>query len=269
VTNKPGRQVAMFMIVLVVAACTSPTSPMAPSQSTLVLAFADTSTRIVTPFLVPADCNIQPDLTLPQYIIGYGSLMQDESRKRTAPQAGAAHPIEVSRYVRGRFVRGSPVGFSTTFLGVLPDPESRLNAVIYRVELEELAATDRRESSYCRKSVPLSDIKFLEQGSFNIPSGQVWIYANRPEAVAAPSAQFPIVQSYVDVFLSGCFEQELRFQLRGFAEQCLATTKNWSTQWVNDRPYPRRPFIFQPKAQQIDQLLSQQLPTYFSQIRIE
>lgn len=268
-TDKPGRQVATLLIVLVVVACTSPMPPTPPSQSAHLLALADTSTQTAAQLFAPTDCNLQPDASLPQYIIGYGSLMQDESRKRTSPQAGAAHPIEVSRYVRGWFARGSSVGFSTTFLGVLPDPDSRLNAVVYRVEIDELAATDRRESSYCRKRVPLSDINFLEQGSFNIPSGQIWIYANRPEAVAAPSAQFPIVQSYVDVFLSGCMEQEQRFELQGFAKQCLATTKNWSTQWVNDRLYPRRPFMFQPKAQQIDHLLSQQLPTYFSHIRIE
>jgi hypothetical protein len=40
-------------------------------------------------------------------------------------------------------------------------------------------------------------------------------------------------------------------------------------QWVNDRVYPRRPFVVQPKAFQIDSLLSRELPQYFSRIRIE
>lgn len=43
-------------------------------------------------------CGDAPDLTRTQYIIGYGSLMQDESRKRTSPQAGSAQPVEVSGY---------------------------------------------------------------------------------------------------------------------------------------------------------------------------
>lgn len=101
------------------------------------------------------------------------------------------------------------------------------------------------------------------------PRGEAWIYVNTPEAFAVPSAQFPIVQSYVDIFLSGCLEQEERFKLPGFARECLATTGNWSAHWVNDRIYPRRPFGFQPRSRQIDLMLSEELPELFSRIRIE
>jgi len=38
---------------------------------------------------------------------------------------------------------------------------------------------------------------------------------------------------------------------------------------MNDRIYPRRPFIYQPKAGRIDQLLKEHLPQYFQHIRIE
>jgi hypothetical protein len=38
---------------------------------------------------------------------------------------------------------------------------------------------------------------------------------------------------------------------------------------VNDRVYPRRPFVFQPRARQIDELLERELPRYFRQIRLE
>jgi hypothetical protein len=218
---------------------------------------------------IAADCHPLPDAGQPQYIIGYGSLMQDESRKRTSPQAGSAHPIELSGYRRGWFARGDPVGFSTTYLGVLPDAQSHLNAVIYRVETSELATTDRREASYCRWNVPFLSITALEKPPSEVLSGQAWIYVNSAQDIATPSARFPIVQSYVDIFVSGCLEQEQRFGLEGFAQQCLATTHDWSEHWVNDRLYPRRPFIHQPKSRAIDLLLSQQLPALFSQIKIE
>jgi hypothetical protein len=117
--------------------------------------------------------------------------------------------------------------------------------------------------------VPLSAITALEKQPSEALRGQAWIYANNPRAIATPSARFPIVQSYVDVFVSGCLEQEQRFELKGFAQQCLVTTHEWSEHWVNDRLYPRRPFIHQPKSRQIDLLLSQQLPAFFSQIKIE
>jgi len=218
---------------------------------------------------VDGDCHTLPASNEPQYIVGYGSLMQDESRKRTSPQAGPAHPVEVAGYRRGWFAKADSVGYGTTYLGVTPDPNARVNAVIYNVETNELLATDQREASYCRKSVALAAIKTLEKGSFQLAGGQAWIYVNKPEGIATPSAKSPIVQSYVDIFLSGCLEQEQRFELNGFAQQCLATTRNWSEHWVNDRIYPRRPFIYQPRARQIDSLLAQQLPQYFSRIRIE
>jgi hypothetical protein len=215
-----------------------------------------------------ADCRARPDPAQVQYIVGYGSLMQDESRKRTSPQAGPAHPVDVSGFRRGWFAKVDPPGFSTTYLGVVPDGQAHLNAVIYQVDAAELAATDQREASYCRVAVPVGAIKALEKDPF-APAGQIWIYANKPESIGVPSARLPIVQSYVDIFVGGCFEQEQRFALAGFAQQCIATTQHWSAHWVNDRLHARRPFIHQPRARQIDALLSQQLPELFAQIGIE
>jgi hypothetical protein len=195
--------------------------------------------------------------------------MQDESRRRTSPQAGPPHPVEIKGYRRGWFARAEAVGFGATYLGVLPDRGSSLNAVIYQVEATELIATDQRERSYCRTSVAISDIKPLERAFLLAPEGQTWIYVSRPQSVATPDSHYPIVQSYVDIFVSGCLEQEEPLGLTGFSQQCLATTADWSEHWVNDRIYPRRPFIFQPRARQIDTLLSKQLPQYFSHIKIE
>jgi cation transport regulator ChaC len=218
---------------------------------------------------IGSECNTPPDGDRPQYVIGYGSLMQDDSRKRTSPGAGPAHPVEISGYRRGWFARGKAPGFGTTYLGVLPDRASHLNAVIYRVDLAELVATDKRESSYCRTRVAIPDIKPLEREYLPAQDAQAWIYVSRPQSVAAPDSRNPIVQSYVDIFVSGCLEQEQRLGLADFSQQCLSTTADWSEHWVNDRIYPRRPFIFQPRAAQIDTLLSRQLPQYFSRIRIE
>jgi hypothetical protein len=218
---------------------------------------------------VPLACSAVTDTSRPQYIVGYGSLMEDESRKRSSPQAGPAHPVELHGYRRGWFSRGSPVGFSTTFLGVVQDRGSRLNAVIYRVDPAELAATDKRERSYCRASVPVSDLRVLPTGFSLAPNAQAWIYVSRGPNVALPNARYPLVQSYVDIFLSGCLEQEQRFGVTGFAQQCISTTAGWSEHWVNDRIYPRRPFLHQPRAREIDSLLAKELPRLFSRIRIE
>jgi hypothetical protein len=117
--------------------------------------------------------------------------------------------------------------------------------------------------------VPASQVKPLGPVFTLAPDAQAWIYVSRGPAVQLPNAKFPIVQSYVDVFLSGCLEQEERSGVAGFARECIATTSGWSEHWVNDRLYPRRPFVYQPKARDIDRLLSKELPQYFGRIRLE
>ena len=214
-------------------------------------------------------CGEPLDTVRPQYIVGYGSLMQDDSRQRTSPKAGPAHPVEVEGYRRGWFSRTSAAGFGSTYLGVQSEPKHHINAVVYQVSPAEVDATDKRESLYCRVAVDMSDIRPLERGWGPERDAQAWIYLSLPKTVAAPDARNPIVQSYVDIFVSGCLEQEQRSGLSGFSQECLATTDGWSEHWVNDRIHPRRPFAYQPQASQIDGLLSRQLPRYFSRIRIE
>lgn len=217
---------------------------------------------------LPSRCNAAPDPKQAQYIIGYGSLMQNESRQRSVPNADTAYPVLVKGYRRGWLAKGPGVGFDTTYLGAVPDQNGRFNAVLYQISPDDIPVMDKREFFYCRLAVDPAGYSLLRP-STPAPQGQVWIYANRPESVATASERHPIVQSYVDIFVSGCLEQEQRYGLDDFAEQCLATTHYWSTAWVNDRLYPRRPYIYQPKAGQIDQLLQQQLPEYFQRIHIE
>ena len=266
--NLRWQHIAILALTSWLLACTSAKQSSTSSPQLEVVATPSIASETLSPG-VRSECNVAPDSIRSQYIIGYGSLMQDESRKRTSPEAGSAHPVEAKGYRRGWFSRAQTVGFGTTYLGALPDRSSRINAVIYQVDPVELIATDRRELSYCRASVAISEITPLEKDFLPDPNGQIWIYISMPQSVAIPNSQYPIVQSYVDIFVSGCLEQEQRFGPVEFAQQCLSTTTNWSEHWVNDRIYPRRPFNFQPKARQIYNLLSKQLQQYFSHIRIE
>lgn len=194
-----------------------------------------------------------------QYIFGYGSLIEDASRLSTTPAAKFAWPVRVSGIVRGWFARGAASGLTTTFLGAVDAqrPEPWCNGVIYAVSPEDLAATDRRESAgYQRCRIPSKNIEMLD-GSGGPPEGDFWAYLNRltPGQIPdnLPSEQFPMVQSYVDICVNGCLQVESRFRTaKGFTADFFATTSKWSRFWVNDRVYPRRPFIFQPNANAID-----------------
>lgn len=43
-----------------------------------------------------AECYPAPDSRQPQYIVGYGSLLEENSRKRTDPDVSTGFPIRVS-----------------------------------------------------------------------------------------------------------------------------------------------------------------------------
>ncbi len=218
-----------------------------------------------------ADCHPQIQDDRPQHIVGYGSLMETASKRRTAPNTGANLPVRVAGYERQWNTRGTLVGFSTTYLGVLPRDGGEMVAALYRVfDANDIRATDDREAFYCREPVGPDQVRMLD-GSRAPTTGQIWIYVNKPDAVFPPDERFPIVQSYVDIFLTGCFELQAKVVVEDldFAARCIDTTRGWSSHWVNDRLYPRRPFIYQPNASKIDALLHRKLPEYFDQIRIE
>lgn len=214
-------------------------------------------------------CNPAPDPERAQYVIGYGSLMQDGSRERAAPHAGPAEPVTVSGYQRGWYARSKGASLGTTYLGVVPDVASSLNAVMRQISTGELAATDRRERLYCRLAVAPAAVKRLAPGNVAIAKAQIWIY-EIPAGEASPvDEEHPIAQSYVDLFIGGCLEQEERFKLREFSVQCVRTTYGWSAHWVNDRLYPRRPASFEPRAFEIDKLLAAEAPSYWSRVRLK
>ena len=214
-------------------------------------------------------CTPPPEPAHAQYVIGYGSLMHDASRERTAPHADAARPVMVSGYQRGWYTRSRGPGPGTTYLGVVPDVASDLNAVMYKVDAMELAATDRREGAYSRTLVAPSAVKLLAAGEEPGANDQIWIYEVPAGEATLVDEEHPLAQSYVDVFVSGCLEQEERYHLPDFALRCVRTTYGWSGQWVNDRVYPRRAFVFEPRSSQIDKLLSAELPDYWPHMRIE
>ena len=214
-------------------------------------------------------CHPVVDANKPQYTVGYGSLMEDASRRRTAPNTGEALPVMVTGFERSFNARGGEVGFSTTFLGVTEVPEAKMVAAVYRVfNASDMTATDAREEMYCRVGVLAEQLRMLDGSS--VQQGQYWIYVNKPEAVKPATERFPIVQSYVDIFLTGC--QQLGRRASAFEgdlmRECIITTKGWSQYWVNDRIFPRRPFFHQPNAGAIDLMLQNHVPE-FQSVKIE
>jgi hypothetical protein len=206
------------------------------------------------------DCNLNPSKNSKNYIIGYGSLMERESRMITNPQAHRVEPVLVKGFQR---VWGQNGGnYKTTFLTLIEKKDAKLNAIFYSVNIENLLKTDQRERSYCRIKVDEKNLDFYGR-KVNSKDANFWIYAATPDRLKKPSATHPIVQSYVDIFINGCLQTEEEFKLQGFAKDCVQLTSDWSEQWVNDRLHARRPFAIK-NAVKIDQLLSQYFSNYYN-----
>ena len=211
------------------------------------------------------------------YIFGYGSLIEKESRMCTTPDAKIAHPVIVTGFLRGWFARTGAHTLSTTFLGCIRDKASLVNGVVYKVSADELPSIDQRESGYTRELIPHDKLEFLSD--FNDADSAFWVYTNSFENRDElenyfPDKNFPIVQSYVDICINGCLEIEQAFEKARsmeFTKMFIQSTQHWNTFCANDIIFPRRPFIHQPNANTIDNYLKTFLvnKTLFDQIYIE
>jgi len=230
-----------------------------------------------------AVCNPHPNIKAAQYIVGYGSLMETASKDRTYPGTGDNIPVEINGFSREWNLKGDGAGPDSTYLGVVQLENSTFNGVIFQMPASEnavdsITSYDKREHFYCRQKVDWKDITILSQKKDNETNttpknpteGDYWIYINKKQFTERPTKQYPIAQSYVDVFLSGCLELEEKYNLTDFANKCVDSTKGWSAEhWVNDRIFPRRPFVYQKKAGKIDKVLESRLPKEFNNIQIE
>jgi hypothetical protein len=203
-------------------------------------------------------------------VFGYGSLLERASRTRTNPEAFGAWPARVTGYRRGWFHQfAHHVGRSCTFLGAEVTEGATINGVIYRVA--DFEKTIERETGYTATLVPTQKIEMLD-GAGPWDSGKdVYIFLSDPDDISKtkePTPTFPMVQSYVDICINGCLEIEALYRpAQGFVQEFIKTTTGWNPHSVNDRLYPRRPFIYVPNAGAIDQALHDGKVLHYVQLR--
>ncbi len=195
-----------------------------------------------------------------QFIFGYGSLINSPSRNSTAGAPVRAIPVRVSAafgYFRTWNDR-SLSGFTALGLRKANPGEkgSTINGVVYPVEGDDMAKYDRREQGYARIEVPRDDIEPVSWE--RLPeSGKIWVYVpSKPDGtpgvgLPSPDAQYPLLESYIDVVVEGGLEYG-----EGFAREVLETTDGWSDYWLNDRELSRRPWVHDPEAAAVDKLLA-------------
>jgi len=209
---------------------------------------------------VAKDCNIKPKLGSKNFIIGYGSLMERDSRISTNPAAYRVEPVMIKGFQRIWGHNGK--NYKTTFLTIIEKQDSQVNAIFYPLSIQGLQKLDEREKSYCRVKVDTNNLNFYGR-KVKVSNTNFWVYAANTARLQEPSESHPIAQSYVDIFLNGCMQIQQEYKIETFAKDCVETTSGWSEHWVNDRVHARRPFQL-PNAYKIDQLLGKYFNHYYN-----
>jgi hypothetical protein len=191
---------------------------------------------------------------LTQYLFGYGSLIDASSRAKTG-ETGPARPVRVAGLQRAWHVVAPRSG--CTVVGVTPQRGASCNGVMVEIAPHALPRFDARERFYHRVIIPQQAVTSLS--GEHLSCATIWAYmTSRP---GKPSDAYPLVQSYIDVVLTGCLAIST-----DFAIEFIETTAGWSPAWLNDRTHPRyqRAMTAPPQAEEIDRQLQALVPHAFS-----
>ena len=223
--------------------------------------------------------------TTSHYIFGYGSLICKHSRSltTTAPSTiGTTTTRSTNDLATPVLVRGLERVWSVrapTFcaMGVRMQPHAECLGVLLPVESrEDLERLDERELGYQRMAidrknvvrVPFLDEKTEQQNNIFVGNHSderedsdicIWCYVPEEEWSSPPTAESPLVQSYIDTILRGCLDYN-----EEFAVSFIRKTAGWNTpHYVDDRHkpiYPRGdPDWSKKHATRLDALLREHL----------
>ena len=173
------------------------------------------------------------------FFFGYGSLVN----RATHGYPNAA-PATVTGWARSwRKTKLRKVAFLTAV-----EADAEIDGLIAAVPGADWAALDIREWAYHR--LPVVEIEHSHP-----PLTDIQIYRTRPEHDADPSADHPILLSYIDVVVQGYLQE---FGLDG-ADRFFATTRGWDVAVLNDRAapiYPRHQSLTVAEMQVVNTRLS-------------
>lgn len=163
------------------------------------------------------------DMSAAPYFFGYGSLVNLATHDFPDPR-----PARLSGWRRAwRHTDLRPVAFLTA----IPDPGCTIDGMIAHVPNEDWTALDQREWAYDR-------VAATAQVTHDLPHpAEIAVYAVPEARHTAPSEDYPILMSYLDVVVQG--------YLRSFGDSGVQaffdTTAGWGSPILNDRAEPRYP----------------------------
>lgn len=159
---------------------------------------------------------VSPNST--QFLVGYGSLISESSKKNTLSNVGPNQPVVIQGYSREWNMRAPQK--KMTFLGVVSNSKKSFNGVVFQIQPQAINAFDIREIGYCREEVMYEHITFLHEPLDK--HAQYWIYVPKNKCKKPYDKNlFPVAGYYQKIFLQGCKEIENNFSLKGYYQQCL------------------------------------------------
>lgn len=187
-------------------------------------------------------------------VLGYGSLMSSDSRRRFSNIEHHGLMVQVTGYKRAWITRS--LEEQQTYVGALPDERGSLNAQLIAADMDPALA--EREKDYQFERVPASQI-VSHLASEQATALQDFlndkrVYICRSLASYPAEADFPIHRSYVDTCMAGCLEAGGEAAARAFVEQ----TGHWNQHLVDDRhnpQYPRAARVAASHREVIDSIL--------------
>lgn len=205
------------------------------------------------------------------FLFGFGSIINDESRKKTNPNIGHPIPVRLSKdFGYRRCWNFQSPSAKLTALGlekVNMNESSTINGIICPIKDNNLKNFDEREEGYTRIKIP---IKMLQPTSwYELPKHNcnIWVYVpngknNKPgKGLLNANKEYPILQSYIDICINGALQYGEKFTI-----EFIETTYMWNKYWINDRELARRPWIHEPNYKFIDNLLKK-YPSFNNQYK--
>ncbi|MFS1703359.1 gamma-glutamylcyclotransferase [Alteromonas sp. AMM-1] len=190
----------------------------------------------------------------PHVILGYGSLMNADSRNRHSniPHHGIA--VSVLGFERAWVTRSLPE--QQTYVGAYQCANARLNAQLVPSHLDP--SIQQREQDYRFTPVSTDQLRLPYDDTVNetlvswLSERQVWICETLQ--IHPADNDFPVYQSYVDTCLAGCLE----LGGEAIAREFIQLTACWEHPRINDREspeYPRAASVSRAAQNIIDGLL--------------
>lgn len=189
------------------------------------------------------------------FVVGYGSLLSDESRRRFSDIHCHPLPVTVTGWRRAWITRSFTE--YQTYVGATAELGAVINGAL--VPIDDITPDlQKREQDYTFEPVTLAQLTHAtltrDALSDYLDGRQVWLCQSRHSTPAEHG--FPVYQSYLDTCLLGCLEAGGE----DFAKLFLSTTDLLQRFWIDDRSspcYPRAALPSEQTAAHIDTMLSE------------